>query len=383
MPENRPRIAVDISCLNPQPLTGVGYYTRELLGAFARTQPGFALRLYASGARGPSAPVVTLGEQCGGVSFQRLPTFLKTRLWTTVERPRMDRRTGAVDLAHGGFHLVPAARGVPRLVTVFDLTGLRLAATHTAASQRIHRRYLEHAARRADGFIAISGSCRDDVVELLGVDPARVRLVHGGVDPAPFAGVLDPAALAEVKARHGIRGEYLVHLGTIEPRKNLPRLLEAYARVRRANPGTPSLVLAGKRGWLCGAVFEAIDRLDLEDAVVETGYLSREDAVTLLRGAVGCTYPSLYEGFGLPVLEAMAAGVPVLTSNVSSLPEVAGEAAVYVAPESVESIAEGLETLMGDTAGREARVAAGLARAECFTWEASAAALADAYRSFL
>ncbi len=375
------RIAVDVSCLNPQPMTGVGYYTRDLFDAFARTQPDFALRLFASGARGPSAPVEALGKTCGSLAFMRLPTRWKTWLWTTLEMPRMDRRTGPVDMAHGAFHLLPATRGIPRVVTIFDLTGMRLADTHTASSQRTHARYLKHAAKRADAIIAISQSCRQDVIELLGVAPARVHVVPGGVRLEDFQHPLDVDALARAKHKFGIDGDYLIHLGTIEPRKNLPRLVEAYAKVWSARCDLPKLVLAGKRGWMCDPVFETIDRLGLGDAVIETGYLTREEAVNLLRGAAACTYPSLYEGFGLPVLEAMAAGVPVLTSNLSSLPEVEGDAAVYVEPASVSSIAEGLERLLDEPEARRTRVIRGLERAKQFTWEQSAAALAGVYRS--
>ena len=376
------RIAIDVSCMNPQPMTGVGYYTQSLLRSFVRTQPDFGLRLFASGARQPSPPLSALGRECGSLAFMRLPTRLKTWLWTTIAWPRMDKRTGAVDLAHGAFHLLPAARGIPRVVTVFDLTAIRVAETHTGSSRRTHARYLRHAAGRADAIIAISESCREDVVELLKVDESRVHVVHGGVCLEDYQGPLDEEALAAARRKFGIAGEYFIHLGTIEPRKNLARLVEAYARLREMRKDVPQLVLAGKRGWMCGAVFETIERLGLRQAVIETGYLTQEEAVSLLRGALACTYPSLYEGFGLPVLEAMAAGVPVLTSNVSSLPGVAGDAAVYVEPESVTSIAGGLEALLDGPGAREARVAVGLERARRFTWEQSAAALARVYRGF-
>ena len=235
---------------------------------------------------------------------------------------------------------------------------------------------------RADGVVAISQSCRADVIELLNADPAKVHVVPGGVILEEFSGPLDEARLADARLRHGIDGPYWIHLGTLEPRKNLKRLVEAYARLR-ARHEVPRLVLAGGEGWMFGPVLEAITRLGLEKEVIRTGYLPREDAVALLRGAQGCVYPSLYEGFGLPVLEAMAARVPVLTSNVSSLPEVIGDTGILVEPEDDESLDAGLERLLLDCGTEAARVEAAWERAQGMTWDHSAQALLAAYRAVL
>lgn len=370
------RIGLDVSCLLPEPLTGVGYYTISLFEALARTEPDLSLRLFASGTRGILGAVRRLEASAASLSMLPLPARLRPLLWTTFGQPRMDRFTGPVDVAHGAFHVLPPSRA-PRVTTVFDLTGMRAADTQTSRTQWIHRRCLRHAARHADALIAISESCKADVVALLGVGEDRVHVVPGGVDLAAFEEPVDEEADAALRARLGIRMPYAIHLGTLEPRKNLPRLLGAWARLRAEGVALPQLVLAGARGWLSGPVFEAINRLKLRDHVAVTGYLDRADAVRLLRGARACVYPSLYEGFGLPVLEAMAAGVPVLTSNVSSLPEVAGDAAILVDPLSEAALAAGIAELLAEDPER--RRAAGRARAERYTWENSAAALARVY----
>jgi len=313
----------------------------------------------------------------------RWPTRLKQLMWTRLAWPPLETFTGPIDIAHGAFHLLPPARAARHAVTVFDLSGIRYPETHTAASVKTHARLLRHAIPRADALIAISESCKADLVALLDAPAEKVHVVHGGVSLEEFAGPLDPAALEAAKRKFGVTGDYFIHLSTIEPRKNIPRLLEAYARLRARHRDCPVLLLAGGKGWKYGPVFEAIARHGLEDAVIHTGYVSREDAVLLLRGAFACVYPSLYEGFGLPVLEAMAARVPVLTSNVSSLPEVVGDAGILVDPERVDAIEAGLEDLLQHHGAAVARADAGYERASRFTWRHSAAALVGVYRSLV
>lgn len=374
------RVGLDLSSLIPQPPTGVGYYTLNLFRALFARDDGFAYRAFASSAQ-PAPP--TLEELCagiGGCRTVRWPTRLKQALWTRLESPPLERFTGPIDIAHGAFHLLPPSRRARRLVTVFDLTGLTRPETHTGASNRVHLRLLRHATKNADGIIAISQSCKRDLVEFFGVPEDRIDVVYGGVYLDEFEGPLDEETWRAVMRRLGIVRDYFIHLGTLEPRKNIPRLLRAYARLKDRLDEPPQLVLAGKPGWKYEDIFESIAGMKLERDVVHTGYLDRRDAVLLLKGAFACVYPSLYEGFGLPVLEAMAAGTPVLTSNVSSLPEVAGDAGLLVDPEDEEQIEAGLAALVEDREGALERAHAGKDRARLFTWEKSAETLAGVYR---
>jgi glycosyltransferase involved in cell wall biosynthesis len=375
-------IAADLSCLASRPITGVGYYTGHLFDALLRTSPRLDLRVFACAARPLPEEVYGFGARASRFSAQRIPTRLKNELWTRVEWPPMSWLLGETDIVHGGFHLLPPSRRAKRMVTVFDLAGMRRSAIHEDASLALHRKLLTHAVPRADGVVAISQSCRADVIELLNADPAKVHVVPGGVMLEEFSDPLDEPRLADARLRHGIDVPYWIHLGTLEPRKNLKRLVEAYARLR-ARHEVPRLVLAGGEGWMFGPVLETIARHGLEKEVIRTGYLPREDAVALLRGAQGCVYPSLYEGFGLPVLEAMAARVPVLTSNVSSLPEVIGDTGILVEPEDDESLDAGLEQLLLDRGTEAARVEAAWNRAQGMTWDHSAQALMAAYRAML
>ncbi len=370
------RIGIDLSCLVPHPLTGVGYAASNYVRALIERGGPLELRLFASSGRSAAHAL----EGFDGAAARRTawwPTRLKTPMWTRLEWPPMERFTGPIDIAHGMFHLLPAARHAKRVVTVYDLTGLRFPETHTRRSTALHTAMLSHAARRADAIVTMSQSCRNDLVELLGAHPDRIHVVPGGVDLDEFSTPFD----AGVRVRLGIPETYFIYLGTIEPRKNLVRLIEAYAVVRDRLGEIPPLVIAGRPGWKTEAFDEAIERLKLGPQLILVGYLPRAETVMLLRGAMACLYPSLYEGFGLPALEAMAAGVPLLTSNVSSLPEVVGDTALMVEPESVESIAAGIEELLAKPEAARVRAERARARAETFTWGHSADILAAAYRN--
>jgi glycosyltransferase involved in cell wall biosynthesis len=174
--------------------------------------------------------------------------------------------------------------------------------------------------------------------------------------------------IERVKARYGIRGDYILYVGTLQPRKNLRRLLKAYAMVQKRDE-TPCLVIAGRKGWLYDQIFQQVERLGLETEVIFPGYVPQDDLPTLLSGACFFVFPSLYEGFGLPVLEAMACGTPVLCSNVSSLPEVAGNVALLVDPLDVESMAEAMNRLLQDEGLRAQLVERGFQQVRQFSWD--------------
>jgi glycosyltransferase involved in cell wall biosynthesis len=366
-----------------RPLTGVGYYTLNLFSTFASEHPEFALRAFVSSARPNLDPLLELQKRCASFKSAPWPTRLKNRMWTKLEWPPLEWFTGKTDIVHGAFHLLPPSRRSPRLVTIFDLSNLRYPELHQEDSFHIHAPLLHHAVKRADSIIAISQSCKNDIVELLGVAPERVDVVYGGIDVSEFAKKADAEYLNSLRKRFGVRGEYFIHLGTLEPRKNLPRLIKAYASLKNSDRSRPQLVLAGQAGWMFEEIFETIERLNLGKDVIHTGYLSREDALSLLSGASACVYPSLYEGFGLPVLEAMAAGVPILTSNVSSMPEVAGNTGILVNPTDIDEIASGLTELIERPEDAARRAEAARSRAGQFTWSKSAATLAAIYRKAL
>lgn len=374
------RIVIDVSPVMDRPLTGVGWRTVCLIKALLERNDGFDIRLFA--ARSRNTPRTEFPFSSGFSRSVILPYFrrLKSLLWPTVEWPPIEWFCGKTDLAHGTFHDVPPSRRAIRLVTIHDLSFCLYPETHTPATLRVQTRLLDHAVRRADAFEAVSESCRTDLIRVLNVPAGKIHVVPGGVWLEEFEDPMDESALAAQRRRLGLTREYLIHLGTIEPRKNLPRLIEAYGRIRERFREYPQLLLVGAPGWMAAPTLDAIQVHGAGDDIILAGYAPREQAVLLLRGAAACVYPSVYEGFGLPVLEAMAARVPVIASNAAALREVAQDCCIYVDPSSVESIEAGLDEFLTCRDAAQQRTGRAYARAQTLTWRHSAEKLANLYK---
>jgi glycosyltransferase involved in cell wall biosynthesis len=257
----------------------------------------------------------------------------------------------------------------PRLsATLYDLTCWSMPQLHTPANVAAERRMAETVWKRADGLIAISADTRDQAVRLLGLDARRIRVIHCGVDARFFAAT--EAEAARVRARYRLERPYVLWVGTIEPRKNLDMALDAWAALSAALRQEFALVVAGPAGW---AAPRTIRRLRSQpEGVRYLGYVPEADLPGLTAGAVALFYPSLYEGFGLPVAQAMACGVPVVTSGVSALPEVAGEGALYADPRSLAELRGALERLLLSPALGRKLAQAGRQRAQRYRWEEAA-----------
>ncbi|MBQ8297142.1 MAG: glycosyltransferase family 4 protein, partial [Ruminococcus sp.] len=239
---------------------------------------------------------------------------------------------------------------------------------------------LKRSMKRADLIVTDSEFSKSEILKYFPQHEKKLRVVPCGVDLNKFRPCENPERIPEVKKSLEIEGEYFLYLGTIEPRKNLERLIEAYHIFSQREKDAPKLVLAGGKGWLYDSIFAKVKELKLDDKVIFTKYVPSEDMNPLMCGAVAFVFPSIYEGFGMPPLEAMACGVPVLSSDAASLPEVTGDCAVICDPYSPESIAEGLMKLYSDDNLRKQLSERGLERAKGFTWEASAEILYNVYR---
>jgi glycosyltransferase involved in cell wall biosynthesis len=261
---------------------------------------------------------------------------------------------------------MPLVCPIPCVVTVHDLGYLHYPGAH----RPFDRWYLDWTTRRhvrqAAYVIADSEATRADLIRHYQADSERIVTVYPGRDGS-LTRVEATEVISAAKTRYGIGGDYLLYLGTLQPRKNLIRLVEAFARLQPLTADI-RLVFAGKKGWLYGDLFARVEALGLEDCVLFTGYVADDDKASLLSGARALVYPSLYEGFGLPVLEAMTCGTPVLTSNVSSLPEVAGDAALLVDPLDVDAISDGMSRLIADDELRFALVKKGYVQVRKFSW---------------
>jgi glycosyltransferase involved in cell wall biosynthesis len=305
------------------------------------------------------------------------PGRLATRTWVELRRPRLPAAVlGELDLVHATSAAVPPTRGRPLVATVHDVAFRRFPEAYPAGGRRFHERATWIAVREAARVLVPSAATARDLVDLYGLEPARVTVTPLGVDPPPDP--LDRAPARRLLRRLAVPGPFLLAVGTLEPRKNLARLLAAFAAVA-AELHEHHLVVVGPAGW--GKALPP--GTAVPPRVVLAGSVDQVTLHGLYASADGLAYPSLYEGFGLPVLEAMAHGTPVLTSDRSSLPEVAGDAALLVDPVDPDAIAKGLVALVSDGALRQSLAVAGPRRAAAFTWAATAAATWAAYREAL
>jgi len=263
------------------------------------------------------------------------------------------------------------------VVTIHDLGYHYYPEAHTLSQNLYLRWSTRFNARRATAILADSQATRRDLMALYQVPAERIHVVYPGRDET-LAPVRDPALLAAVRARYGLADRYLLYVGTLHPRKNLVRLIRAFARLLASGssegaPGTLQLVLAGQKGWLTADILAEVDRMRLGDRVVLTGFVPDSDLAALLSGAQAFLFPPLYEGFGLPILEAMACGIPVVCSNSSSLPEVAGEAALLVDPMDIDALAAAMQRVLVDEGLRQELVQRGFAQISAFSWRRCAA----------
>jgi alpha-1,3-rhamnosyl/mannosyltransferase len=358
---------------------GIGHYTAHLIGAVARADPRARCVVVCPWPVNPFRPCAPIRfvEPNVEVPQPGLPRRLHRRVREKlgVEAP-LEALIGRVDVFHATNFLFPhRLRGARRVVSIHDLTVLLSPTWHPAERVREMSAGLRASAQAADRIIADSQNTKNDIVTHLAVEPSRVAVVPLAVGPAfrPLPPEEVDAALAPLGLAHG---RYLLFLGTLEPRKNLGRLLDAVTLLE-ADIGP--LVLAGADGWGTDELRPRIAALARSGRVRSLGYVPESLRTPLLAGARAFVYPSLYEGFGWPPLEAMACGAPVITSNVSSLPEVVGEAALLVDPLDVGGLAAGIRRLWHDEGLRADLRTRGLARASRFTWDTTARLTLEVY----
>lgn len=362
---------------------GIGRYVRELIAALAACDSQTEYRLFVAGAG--TKPLPPLPGPNFRWAASRIPPVWFARLWQRARLPLPVEWwwVGKVALYHAtDFVLPPTYRTTRTVLTVHDLSFVRAPESASPALKRYLDRVVPRSVYRADHVLADSQATKDDLIALYGVQPDKISVLLSGVHPR-FQPVRDPAALASVRARYGIGDvPFVLSVGTVQPRKNYERLMQALAALPDALHDI-HLVIAGGRGWLQGPIFAAIDSLGLRDRVHFIGFADDADLPALYSAARCFAFPSLYEGFGLPVLEAMACGTPVVTSNVSSLVEVAGDAALLVDPLSIPEITAALARLLTDETLRPELVGRGLHQASLFTWDKAAAQLRGLYSQLL
>jgi len=367
---------------------GIGRYTRELIHALVAEAPHYRYTLFS--ARPPAVlPVPDSLPVAPHVTHRPAPVDERWlyRLWYRAGVPLpVQLFTGRIDLFHSpDFVLPPVRGGVPTLLTVHDLSFVHYPATFPANLVVYLNRVVPRSVARATHILADSESTRRDLAAAWGVPGDKVTVLHSGVNER-FRPVTDAAALAALRARYGLDDRpYVLAVGTVQPRKNYEMLVRAFRPVAEARPH--ALVIAGGRGWLTEGLLAEIDRQGLSDRVILPGFVDDADLPALYSAADLFVFPSLYEGFGLPLLEAMACGVAVISSDASSLPEVAatgGEPAALLLPPGDEAAwTAAMLRLLSDDAARQRLIAAGRAQVTRFTWAAAARQLAALYERLL
>jgi alpha-1,3-rhamnosyl/mannosyltransferase len=362
------------------PMTGIGEYTLRLIEALLEGDD--VDELYAYNRLGPRRLLEAPGVR--GQPNGRQPdspfrtTIRRTRRLTDmlIKRATLKRMQ---DVVYHEPNYLPAAFGGPTVVTIHDLSHIHYAHCHPRTRVMALERLLPRVLEKASAVITVSEYIAGEIREQFALPTDRVHAVHHGVDPS-FRPLAD-SVVRPVLERHGLSpGGYLLCLATLEPRKNLDRLISAFEALPAALRARYPLVLAGGPGWRNADLRARIDRLEARGELRYLGYVPAADRAPLYAGAHGFAYPALYEGFGLPPLEAMACGTPVMTSNRSAMPEVAGEAALAVDPENVEAMTEALQRLCEDEPLRKRLRDAGPFRAAQFSWSRCAAATAAVYR---
>ena len=374
------RIAIDARPALATP-TGVGVYVRELCKALNMRQDLELVALTASWKDDPERFLdLTQVRDCVHVQF---PVRLLNFGWHYLGRPRIERFVGDVDVAHSPHPLTLPSRRAASVITIHDLDFLHHPERSFREVRRDYPRLVRRAARRAAAVLTDSEASRNDILEHLECDPSRVHAVPLAVDQRLSA---SPAESAVAAARQQVGEEpFLLFVGRLEPRKNLDRILRAFAASDEAARSDHRLVLCGPAAdeAEAGRWRQLADELGVASRIAVTGYVPRDVLHALYHGATALLMPSLAEGFGLPVLEAMVSGCPVITSTTTSLPEVAGDAALLVDPEETDEITAALDKLLCDSGLREDLTSRGKRRASQFTWAATASKTVSVYESVL
>jgi glycosyltransferase involved in cell wall biosynthesis len=368
------RIAIDYTPALRQ-RAGIGRYTRGLVAGLAEIDRENQYTLFSAGGT-PSA-----GDW--PANFRLRASTIPPR-WLTVGWHRLrlpipvEILTGRCDLYHSPDFTLPPLCRARGLVTIHDLSFLRVPECADPGLRAFLEKAVPAAVLRARRILADSENTRRDIIEILRADPNKISVVTPAIEPR-FRREDTAARLDEVRARYGLPGRFILGLGTLEPRKNFTGLIAAYSRLLRETGLPHALVIGGKPGWLYEDIYRQAKQGDLAGRVLFPGFVADEDLPALYSLADVFAFPSLYEGFGIPVLEAMACGTPVVTSDNSSLPEAAGSAALMVEATDARELAEAITKVLNDNELRGRMIAAGYEQASRFTWQRSAQALLEAY----
>lgn len=371
-------------CLDVSPTVqkhaGLGRYAGEIARGLARYKRGIELSLFYNGPRQAQLPDYLEGIPHGSVHMGNKPWRLSVLLSQLFHWP-MDRTFGATEIFHATNHLLAHFRRARTVFTLHDLIYLRYPEYHLPYNRWYLRLAMPRYLEASDVIVTPSECSRQDAIRAYRLPESKIKVIYEA--PAPtFTPPTGPAPLNGVRQKYNLPEKYILYVGTIEPRKNLARLLEAFRPLLAHWPAL-KLVLLGKKGWLYEPFFHRLQELGLTGQVVFPGFVDEADLPAFYHLAELFVFPSLYEGFGLPPLEAMACGAPVICSNSSSLPEVVGDAALLIEPTDTAGLHTAMRRVLEDPHLRADLARRSLVQAQKFSWQKAVDELEQVYRSLL
>jgi glycosyltransferase involved in cell wall biosynthesis len=359
--------------------TGVGHYTFEVARGLSSASPHDEFQVVSHIPFAPAA--VQDGTRAeSNLFFIQEPVNSATKHWWTIGLPLYIRRN-SIDLFHGTNYDVPVWGGCPTVLTIHDLSLLLYAQTHEQRRVRRARRRLPLMARLATRIIVPTESVRLEVCEHLAINPEKVVVIAEA--PRRCFSPMSSNKARDTVSKLGVENSFILYVGTIEPRKNILTLVQAFEGIYKTTDLRPQLVIAGQTGWLSDDLFAYLDRSSIKDRLLLTGYLGDEDLRALYSTCSVMSYPALYEGAGLPPLEAMACGAPVITTDTGAIKEMVGDAARLISPRDHPELARQIVEVLTDPGARQHLIEKGLRRAAGFTWEQTAAATYKTYLAAL
>jgi glycosyltransferase involved in cell wall biosynthesis len=368
------RIGIDATALPPQPV-GAGNYIIHLIRTLTGMTSDHEFVVFAQ----PSGPnLIDLSEKSSVEWVIVDERSSGSRLiWEQLYLPNLVRKSG-VDLLHSLHYTRPVRLPCKSVVTFHDMTFFLYPELHTWARRQYFPRMMKYSAGKADELITVSDSTRDDLIRILQIDPHKVTTTHLGVNPG-FKPTVDEDKKKKIAEKYNLPEKFILYVGLVEPRKNLPVLIDAYKQLIE-NDLDYELVLVGRYGWMYEEVLEQVRKLNLQHAVRFLGYVPQEDLPLVYNLASLFVYPTIYEGFGLPALEAMACGIPVITSAVSSLPEIVKEAGLLTPVNDTNALFETMVTALTNEDLRKDLIRKGPERAAEFSWSKTAQLTLQVYQ---
>ncbi len=369
------RIGFDITAI-PRAKSGVGFYVLNLLKALAKIDKENTFYIF-------SKKEDELLVDFEADNFHTIWHSMSNRLlrlgWEQTLLPRHISKY-KLNIFHSPHYTVPLKCRVPVVTTFHDMTFFSHPEVHEKSKVIFFQRMIPIAAQRADAIIAVSESTKKDVVNFLNLPKDKVDVIYEGVDVNFYRPISKDQKVDLIRERYGLEKDFLLFVGTLEPRKNIEGVIKAFLQVTKKTKKQYNLVVGGTKGWHYKSIFELVQKMNLHREVIFTGYVPEEDLPYLFNAASVFVYPSFYEGFGIPPLEAMACGTPLVTSNISSLPEVVADAGLLVDPFSTDEIADAIIRVLTDQNLCSELARKGRKRAQLFSWEKAAKETLAVYR---